>query len=252
MSLCFLRFLCHAEATIHGLLVHARVRRVPWEVLTWINHSLVPAGNQKLYRSPFFRDFWHLNVAMMTSNNALVPDADKEDTIASKPFDWPFLYNGMRMNGWIDGGEKYYLLGNPITWWISSVSLGVWALTLLWHLMRFQRKINDFAPGEYLFLVLLAGFISRAGTDDSHRCYKKANGTTSCICQRSRSAAGRSTSVSRSVDSLRWRTRQSSAILILLLWLPVPFLIMVRCREYTESTDSSASMLTPSFTNRAA
>ncbi|POY73479.1 hypothetical protein BMF94_3416 [Rhodotorula taiwanensis] len=119
-----------------------------WNIESHWNERL-PAGNQKLYRSPFFRDFWHLNVAMMTSNNALVPDADKEDTIASKPFDWPFLYNGMRMNGWLDGGEKYYLLGNPVTWWISSVSLGVWALTLLWHLMRFQRKINDFAPGEW-------------------------------------------------------------------------------------------------------
>lgn len=84
---------------------------------------------------------------MMTSNNALVPDADKEDTIASKPFDWPWLYNGMRMNGWQDNGIKYYLVGNAVVWWMASASLGIWAVTLLWHLMRFQRKINDFAPG---------------------------------------------------------------------------------------------------------
>jgi dolichyl-phosphate-mannose-protein mannosyltransferase len=110
--------------------------------------DLVPSGNQKLYRSPFLRDFWHLNVAMMTSNNALVPDADKEDTIASEPFDWPFLYNGMRMNGWQDFGIKYYLVGNAVVWWMGSISLGIWVLTLTWHLMRFQRKINDFAPGK--------------------------------------------------------------------------------------------------------
>jgi dolichyl-phosphate-mannose-protein mannosyltransferase len=110
----------------------------------------VPSGNQKLYRSPFLRDFWHLNVAMMTSNNALVPDADKEDTIASEPFDWPFLYNGMRMNGWQDFGIKYYLVGNAIVWWLGSTSLIVWFFTLVWHLMRFQRKINDFSsPGEW-------------------------------------------------------------------------------------------------------
>ncbi|GAA5892190.1 hypothetical protein JCM8208_001470 [Rhodotorula glutinis] len=119
-----------------------------WNIESHWNERL-PAGNQKLYRSPFFRDFWHLNVAMMTSNNALVPDADKEDTIASKPFDWPFLFNGMRMNGWQDFGIKYYLVGNPVTWWMGSASLVVWAFTLLWHLMRFQRKINDFAPGEW-------------------------------------------------------------------------------------------------------
>lgn len=86
---------------------------------------------------------------MMTSNNALVPDADKEDTIASGPLEWPFLWNGMRMNGWLDVGIKYYLVGNPITWWTSSMSLLVWAVTILWHLARFQRKINDFAPGEW-------------------------------------------------------------------------------------------------------
>ncbi|KAM0787088.1 hypothetical protein ACM66B_006346 [Microbotryomycetes sp. NB124-2] len=119
-----------------------------WNVESHWNDRL-PAGNQKLYRSPFWRDFWHLNVAMMTSNNALVPDADKEDTIASSPLEWPFLWNGMRMNGWNDNGIKYYLIGNAVTWWLSSVSLFAWVLTLLWHLARFQRKINDFAPGEW-------------------------------------------------------------------------------------------------------
>ena len=43
----------------------------------------------------------------MTSNNALVPDPDKEDIIASSPVDWPFLHLGMRMNGWGDGNPKY-------------------------------------------------------------------------------------------------------------------------------------------------
>jgi dolichyl-phosphate-mannose--protein O-mannosyl transferase len=37
---------------------------------------LVPPGNPGDYKSPFFQDFIHLNVAMMTSNNALVPDPD--------------------------------------------------------------------------------------------------------------------------------------------------------------------------------
>ncbi|SCV67340.1 BQ2448_5986 [Microbotryum intermedium] len=111
--------------------------------------SAVPAGDQKLYRSPFFRDFWHLNVAMMTSNNALVPDQDKEDSIASSPFEWPYLWNGMRMNGWGDDSIKYYLVGNAVVWWLSTTSLFVFVGALFWHLMRFQRKINDFSPGEW-------------------------------------------------------------------------------------------------------
>lgn len=47
---------------------------------------------------------------MWTSNNALVPDPDKEDVIASKPSDWPMLHLGMRMNGWSDSNIKYYLV----------------------------------------------------------------------------------------------------------------------------------------------
>jgi dolichyl-phosphate-mannose-protein mannosyltransferase len=101
-----------------------------------------------MYRSPFFRDFWHLNVAMWTSNNALVPDAEKYDSLASSPGDWPFLYSGMRMNGWGDYNPKYYLVGNPIIWWSGSVSLLVFVVTLGWYLARFQRRYNDFAPGE--------------------------------------------------------------------------------------------------------
>lgn len=79
-------------------------------ILTDVCALPVPAGEVKLYRSPFFRDFWHLNVAMWTSNNALVPDPDKEDVIASKPLDWPMLHLGMRMNGWADTNIKYYLV----------------------------------------------------------------------------------------------------------------------------------------------
>ena len=46
-------------------------------------------------------------IVQMTSNNALVPDPDKEDIIASSPVDWPFLHLGMRMNGWGDTNPKY-------------------------------------------------------------------------------------------------------------------------------------------------
>lgn len=93
---------------------------------------------------------------MMTSNNALVPDTDKEDTIASTPFEWPMLWNGMRMNGWSDMNLKYYLVGNAVVWWSSTMSLVVFLFTLLYHFARFQRKINDFAPGRLLHLSDLA------------------------------------------------------------------------------------------------
>jgi dolichyl-phosphate-mannose-protein mannosyltransferase len=104
----------------------------------------------KLYKSPFLRDFWHLNVAMMTSNNALVPDPDKEDILASKPFDWPFLHLGLRMCGWGDHQWKYYLMGTPVIWWGSTISLAVGILTFGVYILRWQRKYNDMDARECL------------------------------------------------------------------------------------------------------
>lgn len=109
---------------------------------------LVPPADIKFYRSPFLRDFWHLNVAMMTSNNALVPDPDKQDILASKPFDWPFLHLGLRMCGWADSQTKYYLLGTPFIYWGGATSLIVGILTFGIYLMRRQRKYVDMEPSE--------------------------------------------------------------------------------------------------------
>lgn len=113
----------------------------------------VPGGDAKFYKSPFLHDFWHLNVAMMTSNNALIPDPDKEDILASNPSDWPFLYLGLRMCGWGDNQTKYYLLGTPIIWWAGSTSLIASVIVLAIHLMRQQRKYKDFEPGEVACLI---------------------------------------------------------------------------------------------------
>ncbi|KAJ7704861.1 glycosyltransferase family 39 protein [Mycena rosella] len=119
-----------------------------WNVEMHRNERL-PVADFKHYKSPFLRDFWHLNVAMMTSNNALVPDPDKEDILASKPFDWPFLYLGLRMCGWGDTQVKYYLMGNPIIWWGAGVSLIVALGALGVYLLRMQRKYVDMNDQEW-------------------------------------------------------------------------------------------------------
>ena len=85
---------------------------------------------------------------MMTSNNALVPDPDKQDDLASKFWQWPLLHVGLRMCGWDDKIVKYFLLGNPIVYWGSTASLGIFGLLVLWYLIRWQRGYNDLKQFE--------------------------------------------------------------------------------------------------------
>ncbi|CAF9907876.1 MAG: hypothetical protein GOMPHAMPRED_006009 [Gomphillus americanus] len=118
-----------------------------WNVEAHWNEKL-PPGNPGQYKSPFWRDFIHLNVAMATSNNALVPDPDKQDDLASKFWQWPILNVGLRMCSWDDGVTKYFLLGNPAVYWGSTAALGLLGLTVAWYLVRFQRGYDDLKQGE--------------------------------------------------------------------------------------------------------
>ena len=76
---------------------------------------------------------------MMTANNALVPDPDKEDHLASLPSQWPFLAVGMRMCAWNDDQIKVWLIGNPAVWWSGSLSLGIFLVTLTYYYIVFSR-----------------------------------------------------------------------------------------------------------------
>ncbi|KAG5976437.1 hypothetical protein E4U56_001961 [Claviceps arundinis] len=118
-----------------------------WNVEAHWNDKL-PAGDPGVYKSPFFHDFLHLNVAMMTSNNALVPDPDKQDDLASQWWQWPFLHVGLRMCGWDDTIVKYFLLGNPLVYWGSTVGLGLVGLIVVWYLLRWQRGCKDLSEEE--------------------------------------------------------------------------------------------------------
>lgn len=109
---------------------------------------IVPAADAGAYKSPFIHDFIHLNVAMMTSNNALVPDPDKQDDLASYFWQWPILNVGLRMCGWDDNIVKYFLLGNPLVYWGSTASLGVLGLLVAWYLIRWQRGYDELKQNE--------------------------------------------------------------------------------------------------------
>lgn len=109
---------------------------------------LVPAGDPGSYKSPFFRDFIHLNVAMMTSNNALVPDPDKQDDLASQFWQWPLLNVGLRMCGWDSTIVKYFLLGNPAIYWTSTACLSLIGPIVAWYLVRWQRGFEELKQAD--------------------------------------------------------------------------------------------------------
>ncbi|KAK1772569.1 glycosyltransferase family 39 protein [Phialemonium atrogriseum] len=132
-----------------------------WNIESHTNEKL-PPGDPGKYKSPFLKDFIHLNVAMMTSNNALVPDPDKQDDLASQWWQWPILNVGLRMCGWDDHIVKYFLLGNPFVYWASTASLGTFGLLVAWYLVRWQRGYKELSQGD-IDHIHFAGFYPVAG-----------------------------------------------------------------------------------------
>ncbi|KAI9209712.1 Dolichyl-phosphate-mannose-protein mannosyltransferase-domain-containing protein [Polychytrium aggregatum] len=119
-----------------------------WNIEKHVNDKL-PAGQKGAYKSRFFKDFIDLNVAMWTSNNALTPDPDNEDdNLVSHPYQWPFGLVGLRMCGWGPNDIKFYLLGHPLIWWGSTVSLAVFGGLVAVYLIRYQRKFEDWKTFE--------------------------------------------------------------------------------------------------------
>jgi len=53
------------------------------------------------------------------------------------------------MCGWGDGQIKFYLLGTPIIWWSTTISLFLGLFTAGWYVVRKQRQYKDWAPGEW-------------------------------------------------------------------------------------------------------
>lgn len=132
-----------------------------WNVESHWNERL-PPGNAQAYSSPFLRDFVHLNVAMMTSNNALVPDPDKQDDLASQAWQWPIGYVGLRMCGWDATTIKYYLLGNPANVWVSTAAVLFFAGRVFVWLVRWQRQYPSMSK-EQLDLLHYAGVYPALG-----------------------------------------------------------------------------------------
>lgn len=120
-------------------------KRTWWNLEDHRNAILPPAPESfKLPKTRFIRDFIQLNLAMMATNNALLPDNDKQDDLASSFWQWPTLNVGIRMCGWSPDKPKYFMIGSPATTWTSTAGVILFAFIVLFYLIRWQRQYVDF------------------------------------------------------------------------------------------------------------
>lgn len=139
-------------------------KRTWWNLETNENELLPNAPEDfKLPKTKFLRDFIQINLAMMATNNALVPDVEKQDDLASQWWQWPTLHTGIRMSSWADDRTKYYLIGSPATTWTSTVGVILFCFITLYHLIRWQRQINDFPTKNSLKVFLMSGIYPMFG-----------------------------------------------------------------------------------------
>ncbi|KAJ1964261.1 Protein O-mannosyltransferase 2 [Dipsacomyces acuminosporus] len=131
-----------------------------WNVENHVN-SLMPPAKPGELKGSFWRDFVNLNIAMARSNNALLPDEDKHDPLASTPFDWPIMRLGLRMCAWGDDRMKFWLVGNPVVWLTSSLATFILGpAQLLYYAVRRQRGLSDFKlPGDWDDYLHAAGIL---------------------------------------------------------------------------------------------
>lgn len=123
-----------------------RDKRTWWNIETHDNAKLPePSEDFKYPKTSFIKDFVHLNIAMMATNNALVPNYEKEDHLASSAWEWPTLHVGLRLNGWSDDNARYYLLGLPFSTWPSTVGVLAMCFIVVVLFLRWFRQLPVFA-----------------------------------------------------------------------------------------------------------
>ncbi|RKP12137.1 glycosyltransferase family 39 protein [Piptocephalis cylindrospora] len=121
-----------------------------WNV-EYHRHPKLSPAEASTYRTRFLADVANINVAMWKSNNALVPAEDKADPLSSEPYQWPLLLLGLRMCGWESDRIRYFLIGNPIVWWSSTVAILLYGVATLYYLVRTKRRCVDWTPAGWVY-----------------------------------------------------------------------------------------------------
>ncbi|QPG76933.1 hypothetical protein FOA43_004327 [Brettanomyces nanus] len=139
-----------------------RLDKSTWWNVESLENDVLPADHEYQYpKSSFFGDFMMTQHAMAASNNGLVPDEDKYDTIASSWWEWPLLRRGLRMSTWSDRLRRYYMFENPFVMWFTTICIGVFSLIMLKLAVLWQRQalVLDDQTAWHLAMTGVAPFL---------------------------------------------------------------------------------------------
>lgn len=125
-----------------------------WNIEEHWNPKLKIAEDYVPPKSKFWTDFVLINFAMASSNNALVPDPDKYDSIASSAWEWPTLHTGLRMCTWSRDTTRYYLMGSPFNTWISTLSILVYFFVMARIAYKWRRQTLTLTEDDFWALLI--------------------------------------------------------------------------------------------------
>lgn len=126
-------------------------RHFLWNVETNKHDALEP-GTAGMYKSNFWDNFRDCNVGMYLTNNALRPDPELEPSaLTSQPGDWIFMTRGIRMASWDADKLKFFMLGNPAVWPVSTIAILLLAGLLGACILIKQRKAFNLLPTNWHF-----------------------------------------------------------------------------------------------------
>lgn len=132
----------------------ARDKSTWWNVEDHWNDELEVEEDYVAPKSKFWTDFILINFAMASSNNALVPDPDKFDNLASEAWEWPILHKGLRMNNWGRNNVRYFMMGSPFNTWISTLFILLFPIPILTVLFKWKRQIVSYTEEQWLSFIV--------------------------------------------------------------------------------------------------
>ncbi|KAF8686106.1 hypothetical protein AX14_003951 [Amanita brunnescens Koide BX004] len=125
-----------------------------WYVETSLHEAFSPLAPKVNYKLPgFLGKFFELQSVMWTTNAGLTD----RHTFDSRPHSWPRLRRGI--NFWVKDHRQIYLIGNPLVWWLSTLSVGLYVIVRGFLILRAKRGYRDFDSTKVVKYDSLCGFL---------------------------------------------------------------------------------------------